>query len=377
MLKYCGWSYHERSLCPVSFRNKTLETLHSSQMGITKTIEHARTSLFWPNMQKYIIAHSSSCHPCAEFKIKQKPEPLSYDVPMVLWHSLTLDNFEFKGTHYLLVYDRFSRFIVVKKSDSLSTRSTIRLLLEIFTGVPSSTRCDCGSNFLSLEFNTFCSDLDISLCFSSAYHHSSNMAEWAVRTIKDLMHRCYSAGVSWRLALIEFLSNPGPDGKSPAELYGHQFKGILPVLNPKTNEHDSDLFSERKESEKKTFNVSSKQLPVLFVGSYVNYLNNDMKSWSIGTVHARSHDDRSYEILTENGNLISRNHVHLQPTNVQPIDRLTKPCKVNARVDMLPKASGVPVSHNHDKVIKANKPSIKNAAKTNDVPYRTRSGREV
>ena len=75
------------------------------------------------------------------------------------------------------------------------------------------------------------------------------MAERAVRTIKDLMHRCYSAGVSWRFALIEFLSTPGPDGKSPAELCGHQFEGILPVF-PKVNECDSDLFSERKEIEK-------------------------------------------------------------------------------------------------------------------------------
>ena len=58
-------------------------------------------------------------------------------------------------------------------------------------------------------------------------------------------------------------------------------------------------------------NIRSKQLPVLFDGSYVSYLNSDMKSWSIGTVHARSHDDRSYEVLTENDNLISRNHVHL------------------------------------------------------------------
>ena len=68
---------------PVSSRNNTLETLHSSHMGITKTIEHARTSLFWPNMQKDIITHLFSCCPCAEFKIKQKPEPLSHDVPMI------------------------------------------------------------------------------------------------------------------------------------------------------------------------------------------------------------------------------------------------------------------------------------------------------
>ena len=116
------------AIIPASLRCKTLETLHSSHMGITKTIEHARTAVFWPNMQKDIIIHLSSCHPCAEFKIKQKPEPLFHDVQMVVWHSLTLDNFEFKGTHYLLVYDRFSQFIVVKKSDSLSARSTIQLL---------------------------------------------------------------------------------------------------------------------------------------------------------------------------------------------------------------------------------------------------------
>ena len=226
----------------MSLRCKTLETLDSSHMGTTKTIEHARTAIFWPNMQKDIITHPSSSCPCAEFKIKQKPEPLSHDVPMVAWHSLTLDNFELKGTHYLLVFDRFSRFIVVKKSDSLSARSTICLLLEVFTehGVPSSIRCDRGS----AEFNTFYSDLNVSLSFSSAYHHSSNMTERAVRTIKDLMCRCYSARVSWRLTLIEFLSTPGPDGKSPAELCGCQFKGILPVF-PKVNECDSDLFSDK------------------------------------------------------------------------------------------------------------------------------------
>ena len=244
----------QRVIILASLRCKTLETLHSSHMGITKTTECARTAVFWPNMQKDIITHLSSYCPCAEFKIKQKPEPLSHDVPMVVWHSSTLDNFEFKGTHYLLVHDRFSQFIAVKKSDSLSARSTIPLLLEIFTehGVPSSIRCDRSSNFLSSEFNTFCTDLNIHLTYSSAYHHSSNMTEHAVRTIKDLMCRCYSAGVSWRLALIEFLFTPRPDGKSPAELCGHQFKGILPMF-PKVNEHDSDLFSERKEKEKKNF----------------------------------------------------------------------------------------------------------------------------
>ena len=80
------------------------ETLHSSHLGATKTIERARTVVFWPNMQKDIEMHLASCCPCAEHKIKQKPEQLLHDAPMVSWHSLTLDNFEHKGTHYLIVY---------------------------------------------------------------------------------------------------------------------------------------------------------------------------------------------------------------------------------------------------------------------------------
>ena len=61
---------------------------------------------------------------------------------------------------------------------------------------------------------------------------------------------------------------------------------------------------------------------------------------------------------------------------------MTMPHKVNAKVIPPPKAT----SHNHDHAkydhgnvvkVKANEPSIKITAKTNDVPYRTKSGREV
>ena len=59
------------------------------------------------------------------------------------------------------------------------------------------------------------------------------------------------------------------------------------------------------------------------------------------------------------------------------------PYKANARVDTSPKASTSRdhdhAKYDHGKVVKAkaNKPSIKITAKTNDVPYRTRSGREI
>ena len=38
--------------------------------------------------------------------------------------------------------------------------------------------------------------------------------------------------------------------------------------------------------------------------------------WSMGRIHGRSSDNRSYEILTENGPVISRNQIHMWETNV-------------------------------------------------------------
>ena len=154
---------------PVSLCEKTLETLHTSQMGISKTIKRARTVIFWPNMQKDIEVHLVSCHPSTEFKIKRGPEPLLHDVPMVLWHSLTLDNFEHHGVYYLIVYDRFSRFIIEKKCVSLTVRCTIQFLLEIFTEhrIPSLICCNWGWNFVSSEFGSFCTNLGIILTYFS------------------------------------------------------------------------------------------------------------------------------------------------------------------------------------------------------------------
>ena len=64
-------------------------------------------------------------------KIKQATEPLEHDVPTKPWCSLMLDNFEYKGRLYLIIYDRFTRFIVVKKCVDLSAHSAILSLLEV------------------------------------------------------------------------------------------------------------------------------------------------------------------------------------------------------------------------------------------------------
>ena len=170
-------------------------------MGIVKTKDQARTSFLWPNMNQDIEAHLSECCPCATFhsndSVNTKP-----------WNALAMDNFDFNGKHYLIVVDRFSKFVVVKHSQDLTSRTTtqdltsrttINILLDIFSvhGFPATIRCYRGCNFVSSVFVEFCKKLNISVTLSSGYHHSSNPAERAVKTVKSLMKQCLAGNTSW------------------------------------------------------------------------------------------------------------------------------------------------------------------------------------
>ena len=88
-----------------------------------------------------------------------------------------------------------------------------------------------GRNFLSNQFTQFLNTLGIDLTFCSAYHHSSNPAECAIRNVKNLMKHCASAGKSWCIALLEYLATLLSTGiPSPAAMMGRDFRGLLPHL---------------------------------------------------------------------------------------------------------------------------------------------------
>ena len=164
---------------PARLHERALENLHRSHMGIVKKKERTSASMFWPKIYNDIENFLSRCCPCMSHKSKQVAEPLEHEVPTKPWCSLTLDNFEYKGSLYLIIYHRFTRFIVVKKCADLSARSAILSLLEVFSehGVPSNICSDRGRNFVSKEFDTLCKDLGIPLNFSLGYHHSANQGE--------------------------------------------------------------------------------------------------------------------------------------------------------------------------------------------------------
>ena len=145
--------------------------------------------MYWPSITDAIKDSISACKVCLTFSDKQQHEPYSADTVMRLWSYLSLNNFEFQGQHYIIILDMSTKFIVVRTGQSLSMNCTIQILTSVLSkhGLPLNIRCDRGRNFVSDHFQDYCSHLGINLTFSSTYHHSSNPAERAIRTIKMLM----------------------------------------------------------------------------------------------------------------------------------------------------------------------------------------------
>ena len=112
---------------------------------------------------------------------------------------------------------------------------------------------------MSNNFASFCKGLNISLTYSSAEHHSSNYAERAMQTVKNIMNK--SQGDHWELSLLEYLMTPirlQGDDRSPLKLMqSRTVCGILPVRKEESHSQDLQNLEERRQEQKHYYNENS------------------------------------------------------------------------------------------------------------------------
>ena len=91
---------------------------------------------------------------------------------------------------------------------------------------------------------------------------------------------------------------------------GRQFRGLLPLFQDRgAPESVQEHIMLQKEKEKCRRDAVAHDLPFVPVGATVSFINQDLKTRSIGRVE--SHEGRSYVVATEDGRLISCNRIHL------------------------------------------------------------------
>ena len=267
----------------------------------------ALETVYWPGINKDIVKQYQSCKTCSKHSKSQRHEPLqSHPTPEIPWHTVATDLFELKNSKYLLLVDYYSRFPVLHKLSSTSSKVLIQEMKEVFTelGVPYTIVSDGGPQYTSAEFRDFLEQWQIEHKVSSPRNPQSNeMAERCVQTMKaSLLKTLEEEDVN--LALLTYnttlLNHSLP---SPAELLNsRKYKTLLPtwIVPTRLQESYRQIMDKGKQRQAQLYNKNSRVLPRLEQSQKVIVqLDPDKNIWTPAEIiQCSAEDGRSYSLKT-------------------------------------------------------------------------------
>ncbi len=331
--------YDSRIVIPDNMKAEILNSIHHGHQGITKCIERARQSVWWHGITKDIKDMVSRCTHCQIHRPMNRKEPLiTTAMPERPWQHIAMDLAEYNSSKYLIVIDYFSRYLeIINLQKDACSAKVVKALKTIFAhwGIPARVTSDNGPQFSAQEFATFARSYGFDHVTSSPYNPQSNgEAERAVQTAKKIL-----AQDDPILALMIYRATPiTATGNSPAQLImGRQPQTTLPTmeknLTPNWPEleaarnRDGDIkakyeyFYNRRHS---AFTPAETLAP----GDQVRVRTDPKKDWSPpAEVVEHSTTPRSYNIKTDDGQVMRRSRCHLQklpPKQPDPSPMVTR-----------------------------------------------------
>jgi hypothetical protein len=124
--------YNARIVIPASFRQATLEALHSGYLGVEKCRSKSRTAVWWPKIGADIAHYVALCWTCVHWA-KDRAEPLqSSPLPELPWQKVATDLFELDGKHYVVVVEYYSLYVDLVQLRRQTADDVINALKAIF-----------------------------------------------------------------------------------------------------------------------------------------------------------------------------------------------------------------------------------------------------
>ena len=294
----------KRIIIPKAFRKSILDKLHESHSGVTKTKLLAQQLYFWPGINKEIEQMIGNCEACLTHRDSQHEITQKFVPATKPFQSVSVDLFDYASNTYLVMCDRFSTYIWVKRLKRTATADVTSCLDKWFRelGYPNSIVSDNGPQFRT-EFKEYCQRNQIIAVTSSPYNHQSNgLAESAVKTAKKLLKKSDSP-TDFKARLQAWRNVPSTTDKlSPSEkFFGRRQRHGLPTLGS-TPLPTIPLGCDTK-------------LPPLTIGQTVKIRNMLSDLWdTTGTVTEIAPTGLSYVIQrSEGGKPIRRNRRFLLP----------------------------------------------------------------
>ena len=148
-----------RVVIPKVGREKVLNQLHESHPGIVRMKSLARSTVWWPGIDKDIEKKVKSCQQCQYNQKSLAAVPMHpWEWPKRPWSRIHVDHAgPFQNKIFLIVMDVYSKWLQVIVVPSTSSINTIKTLRTLFAthGLPEVVVSDNGTAFTSSEFQEF------------------------------------------------------------------------------------------------------------------------------------------------------------------------------------------------------------------------------
>jgi len=307
-----------RIIIPDVLQSEALRQLHCAHQGAEKSKLRARSAIFWANINKDIDEMIRKCTICQKYQAGNAKEPLiPHDVPKRPWHKLGIDLFYLRNENYLLLADYGSKFPIVKKLKTTSSREVINRLKEIFSehGIPETLISDNGPQFSAAEFKEFAQEYGFDHTTSSPlYPQSNGFIERCVQTVKNIMKKCHDSRSDINMALLCLRTTPVSHNiPAPCMVLNNRlYKTNIPTASQTTHINwNPDSLESRQERQKSYHDKGAKDLSLLVPDQPVGVLDPVNKTWSPGTILRAAETPRSYHVES-NGATYRRNRRHIR-----------------------------------------------------------------
>lgn len=310
-------TYNDRVIIPKEWRKQCLQDIHSGHFGLIRCKQRAKNSVWWPSINNHLEEKIKTCEKCLK-NTKPAVEPMhSLEIPLLPWNTVGADLMELNGKVFLVVQDYYSRWPEVFELKNMKPNTVIECLKTTFAqfGIPRIVRSDNARQFDNYEFRNFAKEYKFKWSTSSPkYPQSNGQAESAVKMIKGIMKKSEDPF----LGLLAYRNTPLSCGVSPAQLMmGRQLRENLPIhdrnLKPILLDQDKikKHMQREKENQERDYNRRHrvKVLSDLEEGKRVWIVNEKRE----GMVLTKRTEPRSYNVITDQGTILRRNRVHLQP----------------------------------------------------------------
>ncbi|CAM5091596.1 unnamed protein product [Eretmochelys imbricata] len=220
---------------PEALQSKLLHLAHNTHQGIVRTKQQLRDPYWCPEMDSQTEALIKSCVICQmhdKTAVTCTPPLQPVPLPESAWEKVAIDlvgPFDIAPIdccYAITLIDYFSKWPEVVFTSQISSATVIKFLSSVFSreGNPKELVSDNGSQFTSLEFETFLAQRNILHRRSSLYYPQANgEIERFNRSLNENLQTAKLEGRMWIPFTTDFLqayraTQHATTQRSPAEL---------------------------------------------------------------------------------------------------------------------------------------------------------------